>query len=69
MRPDMFYKSYVLRVWQVERNQQLVMVASLDDCQTNQHRAFARLADLLAFLESQAQQQAEESNAEQCIGE
>ena len=50
------YKSYILRVWQVERDGQPAMVASLEDCQTNERRAFASLAALLDFLETTGRQ-------------
>ncbi|MBN1137011.1 MAG: hypothetical protein JXM73_10515 [Anaerolineae bacterium] len=47
------YKSYIVRVWQVERNGQMATVAALEDCQTNQRRAFASLAALQKFLETE----------------
>jgi hypothetical protein len=69
MRPESRYKAYVLRVWEVERDQLPVVVASLEDCQTNQRQAFAQLADLLAFLESAAHQQGADSIADDRVGQ
>ena len=46
------YKTYILRVWLVERDAQSALVAVLEDCQTNERQAFASLSELLAFLEA-----------------
>ena len=54
MMSDTDYKTYVLRVWQVERDAQMVVVASLEDPITNQRTAFPSLPALLAFLEHAA---------------
>jgi hypothetical protein len=55
MRPESHYQAYILRVWQVERDQQPVVVASLEDSRTSQRKAFASLPALLEFLEMAAQ--------------
>ena len=54
MCPKSHYKSYILRIWQVERGQQMTVVASLEDSHTNQRTAFPSLPALLAFLEQDA---------------
>ncbi|HOU12724.1 MAG TPA: hypothetical protein PKZ84_06375 [Anaerolineae bacterium] len=54
MQPESRYKSYILRVWQVERGDQPTTVAALEDCQTNERQAFPSLATLLEFLETGA---------------
>ncbi len=55
MMPNPTYKAYILRVWQVNRDEKQVLVASLEDSRTNQHMAFASLSALLAFLEQEVQ--------------
>jgi len=52
MQPESGYKSYILRVWQVERDDQPTTVAALEDCQTNERQAFPSLTALLEFLET-----------------
>jgi hypothetical protein len=42
--------SYLLRLWQVERNGELVWWSSLENSRTGEHQAFADLEDLFAFL-------------------
>lgn len=49
------YKTYILRVWLVNRDAQPALVAVLEDCQTNERQAFADLSELPAFLETQGQ--------------
>jgi len=51
MQPEPDYKSYILRVWQVERDMHPTLVAALEDCQTNERQAFPSLAALVEFLE------------------
>ncbi|HNT77501.1 MAG TPA: hypothetical protein PKH77_21005 [Anaerolineae bacterium] len=46
------YKSYILRVWPVTRDDQAVMVAALEDCQTDRRHLFPSLAALMEFLET-----------------
>lgn len=46
------YKSYILRVWQVERDARPTLVAVLEDCQTSQRQTFPSLAALVEFLET-----------------
>jgi hypothetical protein len=58
------YQTYILRVWQVQRNEQSAVVASLDDCRTSQRQAFASLAELLVYLERVAQEQDEDITIE-----
>ena len=45
------YISYLLRLWQVESEGELVWRASLDNPHTGQRRGFAGLAEMLSFLE------------------
>lgn len=47
------YLSYLLRLWQVIVDGQPVWRASLESAQTGQHRGFASLAQLTAFLEAE----------------
>lgn len=65
MRPQSPYQTYILRVWQAERDGQPVVVASLEDSHTNQRKAFSSLAELMVYLERAAQQQPEEFKVEQ----
>jgi len=50
------HKSYILRIWQVERDDQSALAAVLENCQTNERQAFASLAALVEFLEASAVQ-------------
>ena len=43
--------SYLLRLWQVERNDELVWWASLENPRTGERQAFADLAELFTFLD------------------
>ncbi len=45
-----FYFSYLLRVWRVVRDDELVWVASLEDPRTGKRQSFTTLEDLYAFL-------------------
>lgn len=45
------YLSYLLRLWQIESEGELVWRASLDSSQTGRRRGFAGLAEMCAFLE------------------
>ena len=47
------YISYLLRLWQVSSGGELVWRASLENPHTGERRGFARLADLVAFLEEE----------------
>lgn len=46
----LFYFSYLLRVWRVVRDDELVWMASLVDPRTGARQSFASLEDLYAFL-------------------
>jgi hypothetical protein len=45
------YISYLLRLWQVKSEGELVWRASLESPQTGKRSGFASLAELFAFLE------------------
>ncbi len=45
-----FYFSYLLRVWRVVREDELVWMASLEDPRTGKRQSFTSLEDLYAFL-------------------
>lgn len=45
-----FYFSYLLRVWRVLREDELIWMASLEDPRTGQRQSFTSLEDLYAFL-------------------
>ena len=47
------YVSYLLRLWQTQREGALVWHASLESPTTGQRRGFANVADLCAFLEQE----------------
>lgn len=44
-------RSYVLRLWQAERAEQLVWRAALEDVRSGERWGFASLPELFAFLE------------------
>jgi hypothetical protein len=45
-----FYFSYLLRVWRVMRDDELIWMASLEDPHTGRRQSFTSLEDLYAFL-------------------
>lgn len=45
-----FYFSYLLRVWRVVRDDELIWMASLEDPRTGKRQSFMSLEDLYAFL-------------------
>jgi hypothetical protein len=45
-----FYFSYLLRIWRVVRDEELVWMASLEDPRTGKRQSFTSLEDLYAFL-------------------
>jgi hypothetical protein len=47
------YVSYLLRLWQTQREGALVWRASLESPTTGERQGFACLADLFAFLEQE----------------
>ena len=47
------YISYLLRLWQVSSDGELVWRASLESPHTGERRGFANLADLFTFLEEE----------------
>ena len=53
MQPESRYKAYILRVWQAENEDKPTVFATLEDCRTGEHRAFASPAALMAFLEAE----------------
>ena len=59
------YISYLLRLWQGTSGGELVWLASLESPRTGERRGFARLDDLLDFLQHQtdALADATESNS------
>jgi hypothetical protein len=48
--PERRYISYLLRLWQIERQGQLVWQASLEDSRTGERQGFGNVDALLAFL-------------------
>ncbi len=48
------YLAYMLRIWLVRDNQQILWRASVENAQTGERRGFASLDELLEFLQSQA---------------
>jgi hypothetical protein len=58
MQTEARYKTYILRLWQ----DQPVVFATLDDCQTHQRKAFANLAALVDFLEAAEQQESQKAD-------
>lgn len=47
------YASYLLRLWQVEKNGEQVWRASLESAQTGEKQLFAFFDDLVAFLQQE----------------
>ena len=52
---DKTYFSYLLRMWQIWRGNELVWMASLDDPHTGKRYSFMNLERLFAFLLMQTQ--------------
>ena len=59
------YVSYLLRLWQAEREGALVWRASLESAQTGERWGFASLDELLAFLERETARSTEGSGVHQ----
>ncbi len=55
MQTETGYKSYVLRIWQVQHDDESVIAAMIEDCQTNERQAFPNLTALLEFLATDGQ--------------
>lgn len=51
------YLSYLLRLWQVKRNGEVIWRASLDNPHTGERRGFQSLAALMDFLSTQIQEE------------
>ena len=47
------YRAYLLRLWQVEAEEDAPWRASVESPQTGERRGFASLAELCAFLEKE----------------
>ena len=52
MNPKTDHQTFVLRLWQVEHENQPIVLITLDDCDTKESQVFTNLAALVAFLES-----------------
>jgi hypothetical protein len=52
MKKQQRYISYLLRLWQVRHDGEPVWRASLESPRTGKQHGFARLTDLVAFLET-----------------
>ncbi len=50
------YFSYLLRVWRIIRNDELIWMASLEDPSTGKRQSFTSLEDLYAFLLKEVRQ-------------
>lgn len=50
MMEKVIYFSYLLRVWRIVRNEELIWMASLEDPRTGKRHSFTSLEDLYAFL-------------------
>ncbi len=59
-----FYFSYLLRVWRVVREEELIWMASLEDPRTGKRQSFTSLEDLYAFLLKDIRQITTETAAE-----
>jgi hypothetical protein len=62
-REPRHYISYLLRLWQIRSERQLVWRASLESPHTGKRRGFASLADLFIFLEQETGQVAQGQTA------
>ena len=60
-----FYFSYLLRVWRVVRDDELIWMASLEDPCTGKRQSFTSLEDLYAFLLKDIRQITAESHRAQ----
>jgi hypothetical protein len=54
------YLAYLLRLWQVRDNDELLWRASLEDPHTGERRGFASLEMLVAFLREQTRSATQE---------
>jgi hypothetical protein len=65
MHSEPGYKSFFLRIWEVERDGESATVATLEDCQTGARQAFPNFVALLEFLETDCQQRLPAANGSQ----
>jgi hypothetical protein len=49
------YLAYLLRLWQIQRNDEMVWIASLEDAHTHERHSFIELEPLITFLRQQIQ--------------
>ena len=59
------YVSYLLRLWQVQAEQDLAWRASLEDTRTNERQGFTSLDDLLCYLRRLTEAPPESSSREE----
>jgi len=58
------YRSYLLRLWQVEQNGRFAWRCSLEETRTGQRRNFASLQTLLDYLLAETSEQSTAPNEE-----
>jgi hypothetical protein len=63
--PGRTYMSYLLRLWQVQAEEDLAWRASLEDTRTGERQGFASLDDLLDSLRRLTKQTSEISSREE----
>lgn len=52
MSPDRLHQAYLVRLWAVHHNGELLWRAAIEDVHTGERRAFADLPGLCRFLEA-----------------
>ncbi|MCE7985203.1 MAG: hypothetical protein DYG89_28865 [Caldilinea sp. CFX5] len=52
MSTDRFHQAYLVRLWAVHHNEELLWRAALENIHTGERRAFADLPSLYRFLEA-----------------
>ena len=64
MKPSPTYKSYLLRLWRVTHNGELVWRASLQSPISGQQQGFTSLESLFAYLAASAHEPSETADAD-----
>ncbi len=62
------YRSYLLRLWRVQSQDQSLWRASLEDALTGERRGFAALDDLFAYLRQQTDEAVDGNGKEVDMG-
>ena len=67
-REQSYYQSFLLRLWRVSGNEQMVWRATLENPATGEQQAFAGLDDLFGFLRRETAELSNVGDDEETMG-